>query len=110
MFSWLNFLLHAYYSIRGVTKVLQIWDLLKNFGKCKKWRGRIMPDGSAFKFSKNKNTDQEAQRGVPKGSLANATRSVSKNSIHNSSQKVNNKNKKTAEDLHFPANPRHPYR
>ena len=69
-----------------------------------------MPDGSAFKFSEKKNTDQEAQRGVPKGSLANATRSVSKNSIHNSSQKVNNKNKKAAEDLHFPANPRHPYR
>ena len=70
----------------------------------------IMPDGSAFKFSKNKNTDQEAQRGVPKGSLANATRSVSKNSIPKSSQKVNTQSKKVAKDPHFPANPRHPYR
>ena len=38
---------------------------------------------------KNKNANQEAQRGVPNGSLANATRSASTNIIPNPDKKVN---------------------
>ena len=47
----------------------------------------IMPDGSAFKFAENKNTDQEMYQGVPKRSLADTTRSVSNNSIPDSGEK-----------------------
>ena len=42
----------------------------------------LMPDGSVFKFEDIKNdAEQEMQRGVPKGSLANATSSASTISI-----------------------------
>ncbi len=52
----------------------------------------LMPDGSTFKFDvKQKDAKQESQRGVPKGSLANATSSASKNSISQPSDSVNSK-------------------
>ena len=54
----------------------------------------IMPDGSSFKFNKNENANQEAQRGVPERSLANATRSASNNSIPDSPEKVNTSDEK----------------
>ena len=57
----------------------------------------IMPDGSAFRFVKNENANQEAQRGVPNGSLANATRSASVNSISQPTQKSNTSTKKSSE-------------
>ena len=41
-----------------------------------------MPDGSMFKFEEiKKDAERESQRGVPKGSLANATSPASNNSI-----------------------------
>ena len=40
-----------------------------------------MPDGSSFKFDIKKDTNQEMRKGVPNGSLADATRFASTNSI-----------------------------
>ena len=58
----------------------------------------IMPDGSAFRFVKNENANQEAQRGVPKGSLANATRFASVDIISQPTQKSNTSGKKSLEN------------
>ena len=58
----------------------------------------VMPNGSVFKFDVTKNNaEQESQRGVPKGSLANATSSAPINSITQSEQKSNSSDKKTSE-------------
>lgn len=52
----------------------------------------LMPDGSTFKFDvKQKDAKQESQRGVPEGSLANATSSASKKSIAQPDESVNRK-------------------
>ena len=47
----------------------------------------IMPDGSSFKFDIKKDTNQEMRKGVPKGSLADATRFASINSISQNLEK-----------------------
>ena len=53
----------------------------------------LMPDGSAFKFdAKQKDAKRESQRGVPKGSLANATSSASNRSVSHPDNSVNRKN------------------
>ncbi|MBQ8528503.1 MAG: hypothetical protein IJ459_02070 [Clostridia bacterium] len=50
----------------------------------------LMPDGSIFKFSENKkDTKRESQKGVPNGSLANATSFVSSSIIPDSAEKSN---------------------
>ena len=51
----------------------------------------LMPDGSIFKFDEKlkNNAEQEMQRGVPKGSLANATSSASNPIIPDSTEKIN---------------------
>ena len=54
----------------------------------------LLPDGSAFKFTKNENANQEMYQGVPQGSLANTTRSASIDSIPDSSEKVNTSDEK----------------
>ena len=57
----------------------------------------LMPDGSVFKFEDIKNdAEQEMQRGVPKGSLANATSSASTISITDPAPKVNPSDKKSS--------------
>ena len=48
-----------------------------------------MPDGSSFKFDIKKDTSQEMRKGVPQGSLADATRLVSNNIVHQKSEVVN---------------------
>ena len=59
----------------------------------------VMPDGSVFKFDVTKNNaEQESQRGVPKGSLANATSSASKDSITENSENVKDFDKKSLEN------------
>ena len=45
------------------------------------YEAKIMPDGSSFKFDIKKDTGQEMRKGVPEGSLADATRLASTNSI-----------------------------
>ena len=47
----------------------------------------IMPDGSSFKFDIKKDTNQEMRKGVPEGSLADATRFASINSIPHPAEK-----------------------
>ena len=56
----------------------------------------IMPNDAVFKFDIKKDTNQEMRKGVPSGSLADATRLVSNNSIPNSSEKVNHSDEKNA--------------
>lgn len=56
----------------------------------------LMPDGSMFKFADTKkDTEQEMQRGVPEGSLADATSSVSNTSIAQKTEKSTPSEKKS---------------
>lgn len=54
----------------------------------------LMPDGSVFKFDKKIDANQELHQGVPKRSLANATRFTSNNSISENGEKINTFDKK----------------
>ncbi len=54
----------------------------------------LMPDGSVFKFDKKIDANQELHQGVPKRSLANATRFTSNNSISENGEKINTFGKK----------------
>lgn len=53
-----------------------------------------MPDGSVFKFDKKIDANQELHQGVPKRSLANATKFTSNNSISENGEKINTFDKK----------------
>ena len=58
----------------------------------------LMPDGSMFKFEEiKKDAERESQRGVPKGSLANATSPASNNSISQDSD-LSTENSKVPEN------------
>ena len=57
----------------------------------------LLPDGSVFNFeATKKDVERESQRGVPKGSLADATSSTPNGSISQDYQKVNTSTKKSS--------------
>ena len=59
----------------------------------------ILPDGSAFRFKKIENANQEMYQGVPNGSLANTTRLASMDSISKISEKINTSDGKSSEEI-----------
>ena len=58
----------------------------------------VLPDGTPFQLAKRKDADKEMHKGVPKRSLAGATKSASNSSISDSSEKSNPPTKKSSKN------------